>query len=188
MGCDNSGITFYARRLVALLLMASFAAPAARAEATYAGISYARAESEDLETGNAGLVIGRSPAKGMGVEAFYLVTIDEDEVSAGRLDADVTIDTYGLFVTYKTGTDDFNGYLKFKGGVAVVDLEFDFGEAGSLDDDTSGFAYGISFGALVGNGALEFSYLILPEFDDFRGIDVDAEVDLLGITYQWNIQ
>ena len=145
-----------------ILLIAAFVMPAARAEGTYAAIGYGQLKSEDIETGNIGLVIGSSPNKGVGFEFFYAPT--------------------------KTATDDFNGYFKIKGGVAVVDLEFDFGDIGSIDDDTSGLAYGFTFGTQIGSGALEITYLILPEFDDFDGIEVDAEVNLFGIFYLWNFE
>ncbi|HUV20601.1 MAG TPA: hypothetical protein VMZ32_02340 [Gammaproteobacteria bacterium] len=92
-----------------------------------------------------------------------------------------------MLVYYKTGTDDFNGYLKIKGGIAKVDLEFDFDDIGSIDDDTSGLAYGIAFGMSTASGALEITYLVLPEFDAFQDIEVDAEVDMLAISYLWNL-
>lgn len=169
-----------------ILLTALFAMPAAQAEGSYAGIIYGQVTTEDVDTGNLGFVIGSSSDKGVGFEAFYAPTIDEDEISAGPFDGDITIDTYGILVYYKTDNDAFDGYLKFKGGLAVVDLEFDFGNAGSLDDDTSGFAYGIAIGTRIGNGGLEISYLVLPEFDEFEGIDLDAEVDMFSISYQWD--
>ncbi|MCP4982833.1 MAG: porin family protein [Gammaproteobacteria bacterium] len=173
---------------IAILLIALFAMPMAQAEGTYMGIGYGRAKSEDIETGNLGFVIGRSPDKGAGFEFFYAPTIVEDDISSGPLSADITVDSYGILVYYKTGTDDFDGYLKIKGGVAVVDLEFDFDGIGSIDDDTSGFTYGIALGFQMGSGALEISYLILPDFDDFQGIEVDAEVGMFSITYQWNFE
>ncbi len=173
---------------VAILLIALFAMPTALAEGTYAGIIYGQAKSEEIETGNLGFVIGRSPDKGGGFEFFYAPTIAEDDVSAGPFSADITIDTYGILAYYKTGTDDFDSYLKIKGGVAVVDLEFDFDDIGSIDDDTAGFTYGIAFGFQMGSGALEMSYLILPEFDDFQGVEVDAEVDMFSIAYQWDFE
>ena len=86
------------------------------------------------------------------------------------------------------GSDDFGGYVKLKGGVARVNLEFDFDDLGSVDDDTSGFAYGLTFGTRIGGGNLEFSYVVLPEFDEFQGIEVDADVDMLGIYYLWEFQ
>ena len=172
--------------LFVILLIALFAMPTAHAEGTYAGVIFGQVESEDIKTDNLGFVIGSSPDKGAGFEFFYAPTISEDEVSAGPFDADITIDTYGILVYYKTGTDDFDGYLKVKAGIAVVDLEFDFENLGSIDDDTSGLAYGIAFGTRIGSGALEFTYLILPEFDDFQGIEIDANVDMFGISYQWD--
>ncbi len=173
---------------IAILLIALFTISTAQARGIYAGIIYGQAESEEIETGNLGLVIGRSPDKGAGFEFFYAPTIDEDEISEAPLSADITIDTYGILVYYKTGTDDFDTYLKLQGGIAVIDIEFDFGDIGSIDDDTSGFAYGIAFGIQMDSGALEITYLVLPDFDDFQGIEVDAEVDLIGISYRWDFE
>jgi hypothetical protein len=158
-----------------------------RAEGTYAGIGYVQLRSEDLDTDNLSLVIGKSPDRGLGFEFFYAPTYSKDDLFLDPLDVDVTIDAYGLLAFYRTASDDFNGYLKPRAGFARVDLEFDFGDPGSLDDDTSGLAYGITFGTEIGSGALEFTYLVLPEFDDFQGVEVDAEVDMMGIFYQMNI-
>ncbi|MCP4392445.1 MAG: outer membrane beta-barrel protein [Gammaproteobacteria bacterium] len=169
-----------------IFLSALFAVPAAHAEGNYAGILYGQVKSEDIDTDNLGFTIGTSADKGAGFEFFYAPTLNEDEISSGSLEADITIDTYGLLAFYKTDDDVFGGYLKFKGGIAVVDLEFDFGDDGKLDDDTSGLAYGIGIGIRTGRGALELNYLVLPEFDDFRGIDVDAEVDMFSISYLWD--
>ena len=170
----------------ALLLAIQLAATAVRAEGVYAGLGYAQLTSDDLETENLSLVVGTSSKHGLGFEFFYAPTYSEDDFSAGPFDVEAAIDAYGMLVYYKTAADDFNTYLKLKAGMARVDLEFDLGDFGSLDDDTSGLAYGFSFGTRLGEGALEFSYLILPEFDDFQGIEVDAEVDMLGIFYHWD--
>ncbi len=168
---------------VLALLCAQFVIPTASADNTYFGLLYGQATSEDIDTENLGIQFGRSPDKGVGFEFFYAPTIDEDEISAGPISADISLDTFGLLVHYKTGADDFGGYIKLSGGVAVVDLEFDFGDLGTLDDDTSGFAYGLAIGTRLGQGALELSYLILPDFDEFEDIDVDAEVDIFSISY-----
>ena len=169
-----------------LILGSLLAATAARAEGLYAGFGYAQLTSEDVDTENLSIVVGTSRDRGPGFEFFYAPTYSEDDLSAGSFDVEVSIDTYGMLVYYKTASDDFNTYLKLKAGMARVELDFDFGDLGSVDDDTSGLAYGFSFGTEVGNGALEFSYLVLPEFDDFQGIEIDAEVDMMGIFYHWN--
>lgn len=169
-----------------LLLVAAITAAPARAAGTYAGFIYGQVSSEEIDTENFGFVVGTAQEKGGGVEFFYTKTVAEDEFSLAPFDVEVTIDTYGLLAYYKTGTDDFDTYLKLQGGLAVVDLEFDFGAIGSIDDDTSGLAYGAAFGFRIGDGALEINYLVLPEFDDFEGIEIDAEVDFIGISYRWN--
>jgi hypothetical protein len=177
----------YAAVCNGLILTALLCTAEARAEGAYAGIGYAHLHSEDIETGNLSLVVGNSPKSGLGLEFFYAPTISKDSLKVDPYDADVTADAYGLLAYYKTASDDFNGYLKLKAGYARVDLELDFGDIGSLDDHTSGLAYGISFGTEIGNGALEFTYLILPQFNEFEGIDVDAEVDMTGIFYHLNV-
>jgi hypothetical protein len=186
MGYRDRRATRFAAIFGTLLLIAQLAVPAARAEGAYAGLGYAQLTSEDVETENLSLVVGTSPDRGLGFEFFYAPTFSEDDISADPFDVEATIDVYGMLVYYKTASDDFNTYLKLKAGMAKVELDFDFGELGSLDDDTSGLTYGFSFGADVGNGALEFSYLVLPEFDDFQGIEIDAEVDMIGIFYLAN--
>ena len=187
MGYSDRRASRHAMVFGGVILTALFALSEARAAGAYAGIGFARLSSEDLDTDNLGLVVGNSRDRGPGLEFFYAPTYSKDNFSVDPFDAEVTIDAYGLLAYYKTASDDFNGYLKLKAGIARVDLEFDFGDIGSIDDDTSGLAYGISLGTQIGNGALEFTYLLLPEFDDFQGIEVDAEVDMMGIFYQWNI-
>lgn len=187
MYCKDRRASCRAAACSSLLLIAQLAATEARAEGTYAGFGYAQLTSEDIETGNLSLVVGTSPDRGPGFEFFYAPTYSEDELFADPFDVEVSIDAYGLLIYYKTATDDFNTYVKLKAGIARVDLDFDFGGIGSIDDDTSGLAYGFSFGTRIGDGALELSYLALPEFDEFQGIEVDAEVDMLGIYYHWDI-
>ena len=170
-------------KLATLMLTGLLAAPLAHAEGNYAGAFYGQVESEDIETGNLGVLIGTTQPSGLGFEAFYTFTIDEDELSEGPFTAEASIDAFGLFATYTVG-DDF--YVRGRAGYARVELEFDFEGLGSVDDDTSDFAYGIGAGIRTANGALEFTYLVLPEFDEFLGIDVDADVDWISIGYNFN--
>jgi hypothetical protein len=173
------------RQLFTILLISLFTIPLAYAEGSYAGIMYGKVDSEEIDTGNLGFVIGSTQDSGFGFEGFYSLTIDEDTISLGSFTADISIDTYGLLAVYKTAGSP---YFKGKAGFAVVDVEFDFEGLGSVDDDESGFAYGFAVGAQLGNGSLELSYTVLPEFDDFQGIDVDADVDMLAINYLWNFK
>lgn len=173
------------KNLIALILL-SFVASVTAAETeqqNYVGILYGQVESEDVETGNIGFVLGSTLEQGFGFEVFYTTTIDEDEISSGPVKADISTDTYGILATYKFGN---KVYFKVKGGYAVVDLEFDFDGFGSIDDDTSDFAYGVAVGAQFDTGSLELNYLVLPEFDEFQGLDVDAEVDMISIGYNWD--
>ena len=171
-------------KIILLLVTAAFTAPVTQAENQgYAGAFYGLVESEDVETGNLGILVGSSWNNGVGIEFMYSFTINEEELSEGPFTADVSIDTLGLYATYTAG-EEF--YLRGKAGYAKVDLEFDFEGLGSIDDDTSDFSFGVSFGYRTTNGALELTYLVLPEFDDFQGIEVDADVDMLSIGYNFN--
>jgi hypothetical protein len=172
--------------LSSLIVIGLLTSPVIHATGNYAGIAYGQVESEDLETGNLGFIIGRSSEKGLGFEFFYMTTVSEDSISSGPFSADVSIDTYGIFGVYRSAIDVYSTYFKARAGLAIVDLEFDFGDLGSIDDDTSGFAFGIAIGHRIGNGGLEFAYTVLPEFDDFDGIEVDAEVDMLSLSYYWD--
>jgi len=71
MDYKNSHVIQNAKACIAILLIAQFAMPVARAEDTYAGISYGQLKAEDIETGNLGFFLGRSPGKGVGFEIFY---------------------------------------------------------------------------------------------------------------------
>jgi hypothetical protein len=172
--------------LISLILTGLFFMPATYAQGNFAGVSYAQLESEDVETGNLVLAGGHITEKGIGFEVFYALTVSEDSLSTGPFSADITLDSFGILAVYKTPTDVYDTYLKVKGGFAKVDLEFDFGDIGKLSDNTSGFAFGIAIGTRVGPGALEFSYMVLPEFDEFEGLDIDAEVDMLSLGYLWD--
>jgi len=172
--------------LTGLILIGLFISAATSAQGNFVGVGYAQLESEDVETGNLVLSGGHITEKGFGFEVFYALTVSEDSLSVGGFSADITLDSLGVLAVYKTPTDVYDTYLKVKGGFATVDLEFDFDELGSLSDNTSGLAFGIAVGTRLGPGALEFSYMVLPEFDEFEGIEVDAETNMLSLGYLWD--
>ena len=172
--------------LTGLILTGLFISAASYAQGNFLGVGYAQLESEDVETGNLVLAGGHISENGIGFEVFYALTLSEDSLSEGGLSADITLDSFGVLAVYKTPTDVYDTYLKVKGGFATVDLKFDFDNLGSISDDTSGLAFGIAVGTRLGPGALEFSYMVLPEFDDFKGIDVDAETDMISLGYLWD--
>lgn len=172
------------RQLVALLLSGMLAAPLAQAENTYAGVFYANVESDDIDvkTGNLGITVGSVPDSGGGFEFFYAFTVDEDEITGGGLTADVSTQVLGAFAMYKTPGDY---YAKFKAGIAYIDMEVDIDGFGSADDEATNLAYGITLGTRLGFGALELTYLVLPEIDEFEGIGIDAEFDMISLGYNW---
>ena len=169
------------RNLVVTLLAALLATPLAQAEGPYAGVLYGLVEYDDIETDNLGLVISYNWDNGVGFDFDFSKTLSEDSVSVNGLSGDASLDSWGLFATYRTAG---KLYLKGKLGYAVVDREFD-GDI-DIDDSAAGFAYGIAGGMVFGDGALEVSYTILPDVD-FQGSDVDDDVNTLALRYHWNL-
>jgi hypothetical protein len=56
------------------------------------GVFYGQIESEDVETGNIGIVLGGIADSGLGFELFYNLTVSEDEISVNGVEvADATI-------------------------------------------------------------------------------------------------
>ena len=172
-----------ARTTLILLLLGLLATPLARAEGGYGGVLFAKLETEGSDTGNLGVQAGIREANGIGFEVFYAATVAKDSNSFSGFEFETSIDAYGLLGTYQTPGDT---YVKFKAGIAMVAIEFDLEDASSEDDDESGFAYGIGVGTAIGKGQLELNYLVLPEFEEFQGTDVDADVDMLSLSYLWD--
>jgi hypothetical protein len=139
-------------------------------------------KAEDIETGNLGIALGSIADHGFGYELFYSFSIIDDEDSSNGLDFEADTDVIGLFVVYQTpGTV----YFKGKVGYGFANITFDFDDADSIDDSTEGFSLGLAGGVAVGDGAIEVTYYRFPEFDDFDGVDVDADVEMLNVTYLW---
>lgn len=107
---------------------------------------------------NAGVVLGyrfSRPIGGIGgsssIEFEFTTSVDDGDVSGTGTTWDVN--TYALFFTYSTpGTVYFKGKL---GGMAT-----DVSSSNSfVDNDASGFAYGVGFGVKVGQkGKIELEY------------------------------
>jgi hypothetical protein len=179
------------RNLFAILLIGFTASTLVQAETTYVGLMYGQISVDDqdssfaVETDNVGIVLGGIADSGLGFELFYNLTISEDKISVnGEEVAEATMESYGVMIVYQTPGEL---YVKAKGGLAAVELDFDVsGASGSFDDGSTGVVYGAAVGYQIGNGALELSYLVLPEFNDFEGLDFDADVNLLSLGYNWN--
>ena len=171
------------RSALILLLLGIFASPLLQAESSYGGILIGQIEADDIDTGNLGLMGGITASNGFGVEAFYASTVAKDSDSFAGFELETSIDAYGLLGTYQTSGDT---YVKFKAGLAIVQIEFDLENASGEDDDESGLAFGLGAGTKIGNGVIELNYLVLPEFEDFRNTSDDAEVDMISLSYLWN--
>ena len=179
------------RNLFAALLLLLVTSTWVQADTNYAGLSYGliNVEEQDssfeAETGNLGIVVGGVANSGLGFELFYNFTVREDDISVnGNEVAEARITSFGVLGVYQSPGQV---YFKGKAGFAVSDLDFDIdGAAGSFDDDASGIAYGVAVGVQIGEGALELTYLVLPEFKDFEGLEFDADVALINLGYHWN--
>ena len=173
------------RMIAALLLACLFAAAPAQAENYYAGVFYGQVESDeiDVETGNLGLTFGSVAESGLGFEVLLALTVEDDEIGSGVLTADASTSIAGFFAMYKTPG---NYYAKIKGGFAHIDVEIDFDNFDTASDNNTDIAFGLTLGARFGNGALELSYLVLPELDEFEGANIDADFDMLSLGFNWH--
>ncbi len=64
-----------------------------------------------------------------------------------------------------------------KSGVALHISKLTLDGSGTVDDATSGFSCGATVGMTFDKNAAGLSYRVLPEFDDFEGLNLDADVD-----------
>ena len=169
--------------LKAMILASMLVSPMAVADNTgYGGLSFGRVDSEDIYTGNLGIVLGGIVENGFGYEFFYSFTVaDYEESSGGTYDSAET-DTVSLFAVYQTPGD---AYFKAKAGYSYVSFTFDAGDGSKTSDSTEGFSYGIAGGMAIGDGAIELSYYWFPEFDEFDGVSVDFEVEMINFAYIW---
>lgn len=174
---------------IAVLVITLVAAPQAlaegieaQAENIIAGVTLGRVSTDESDTNNLGFVAGYVPSGGYGFEFFYLKNMSDDSVSVSGISGDVKTDTWGIFGVYKS-TGDI--YLKGKFGYGVVSVDFDPDEAGKVSDSESGFALGLAVGTTLGPGDLELSYTMMPDLGEFDNTDVEADTDILAVTYLW---
>ncbi len=169
---------------IAVLVITLVAAPQALAEDILAGVTLGQVSTEESDTDNLGFVVGYSSTEGYGFEVFYLKTIEDDSVSVSGFSGDVSTDVWGIFGVYKSPGDI---YLKGKFGYGVVSMDFDGDGGGEFADSESDFALGLAVGATLGPGDLELSYTMLPNLDDFEDTDVEADTDIIALTYLWHL-
>jgi hypothetical protein len=168
---------------IAMILSSMLLSPIAMATGTYGGLSIGQVKIDDIKTGNIGIVLGDIAENGFGYELFYNFTVDHDDDSIDGVDIEAETDIVSFFVVYQTPGDI---YVKGKLGYAIVSLNFDVEDDGSVSDTEKDFSAGIAAGMLIGDGALELSYYRFPEFDEFDDIDVDdGDVDMINLTYLW---
>jgi len=178
---------------IAVLVITLIVAPQIQAEGPFAGITLGLVSGEESDTENLGFVAGHSPAEGFGFEVFYLKALSEDNANVSGLSGDISTDTWGILGVYKTaGATYFEGvgdiYFKGKVGYGVVSVDFDVDGGSSIEDSASGFALGLSVGTTIGPGDLELSYTMLPDLGEYSEGDVDADTDIIAVTYLWYLQ
>jgi hypothetical protein len=167
---------------IATILASALHAPSALAGG-YGGLAFGQFSSEDIDTYNLGIALGSINESGLGYELFYAFSVIDDEDSSNGVDIEADSDVVALYVVYQTPGDV---YFKAKGGYGYANITFDIEDQGSSSDSTAGFSYGLSGGISVGDGSLELTYYVFPDFDEFNGVDVDAEVELINLTYLWS--
>jgi hypothetical protein len=163
-----------------LVILASLlVSPMSVADTAYGGLSFGRVTVDDIETGNLGIVLGGIADNGFGYELFYSFTVVDYDKSSNTFETD-TINLYGV---YKTPG---KVYFKAKAGYSYTNITFDPEDDDRVSDSTEGFSYGLAGGIGIGDGALELTYYRFPDFDNFEGLSIDEEVDMINLAYLWN--
>jgi len=170
---------------IAVLVITLIVTPQIQAEGPFAGITLGLVSGEESDTENLGFVAGHSPDEGFGFEVFYLKALSEDSANVSGLSGDISTDTWGILGVYKTAGDI---YFKGKVGYGVVSVDFDPDGGSNIEDSASGFALGLSVGTTIGPGDLELSYTMLPDLGEYSEGDVDADTDIIAVTYLWYLQ
>lgn len=168
---------------LATILASALVTPAAMATGPYGGLAFGQFSSEDIDTGNLGIALGSINESGLGYELFYSFSVIDDEQTSNGITTEADSDVIGLYVVYQTLG---NVYFKAKAGYGFANITFDIEDADSIDDSTDGFTYGLGGGISIGDGSLELTYYRFPDFEEFDGVDVDAEVEVINLTYLWS--
>ena len=170
-------------QIIATILASALFSPMALGAGAYGGLAFgAVSVDDDIDTGNLGIALGSIAESGFGYELFYAFSVIDDEDSSNGVDIEADTDVLGFFVVYQTRGDV---YFKGKLGYGFSNVTFDIEDQGSVDESEDDFSFGVGVGFPIGEGALEVSYYRFPEIDDFDGVDVDAEVEMLNLTYLW---
>ena len=170
------------KHFIAMILASVLVSPMASAVGPYGGLAFGQFSSEDVDTGNLGIALGSIAEHGFGYELFYSFSIIDDKETTNGIETEADSDVIGLYVVYQTPG---NVYFKGKAGYGFANITFDIEDQGSVDDSTDGFSYGLAGGVSIGQGAIEVTYYRFPDFDHFDGVDVDAEVEMVNVTYLW---
>ncbi len=168
------------KHFIAMILGSMLVSPMAVAEGSYGGLSYGQVYSDDIHTGNLGIVLGGIAENGFGFEFFYSFPVIKYEFNSGNIYDSAEMDTMALFAVYQTPGDT---YFKAKAGYGSVNLTLDYGDDGNSTDTTKGFSYGIAGGMAIGDGAIELTYFWFPDFDEFDGESVDNDAEMVNFTY-----
>jgi hypothetical protein len=170
------------KHFIAMLFASMLVSPVAQAAGTYGGLSLGQVQIDEIDTGNLGIVFGNIAESGFGYELFYSFTVRADKETLNDTETTAETDIIGLFLAYQTPGDI---YLKAKLGYAFVSLKFDAENMGSTSDTAEDFSFGLAAGTFIGDGAIELSYYRFPDFEEFDGINIDEEVEMLNLTYFW---
>ena len=170
------------KHFIAMILASMLVSPMAQAAGSYGGLSFGQVQIDDIDTGNIGIVFGDIAENGFGYELFYSFTVLDDNETQNNLETSAETDIIGLFLAYQTPGDI---YLKAKIGYAIVNLKFDVEGQGSTSDTTEDMSFGLAVGTFIGDGAIELTYYKFADFENFDGIDIDEDVEMLNLTYFW---
>jgi hypothetical protein len=171
------------KHFIAMILASMMVSPMALAVGAYGGLAFGQLSSEDIDTGNLGIALGDIADHGFGYELFYSFSAIDDESTVSGVTVEADTDVIGLFIVYQTPGDV---YFKGKAGYGFANITFDIEDQPSIDDSTEGVSWGLAGGVSIGEGAIEFTYYRFPDFDNFDGVDVDAEVEMYNFTYLWS--
>ncbi len=72
------------KHFIAMILGSMLVSPMAVAEGSYGGLSYGQVYSDDVYTGNLGIVLGGIAENGFGFEFLYSFSVVDYEFSSGN--------------------------------------------------------------------------------------------------------
>lgn len=169
---------------IVVIMLTLVTSPQALAENIFAGVTLGQVSTKESDTVNLGLTAGYTSTEGFGFEAFYLASTNDDSASVSGVSGDISTDVWGIYGVYKYQSSQ-DIYVKGKLGYGVVKIGFDVNGGEHFEDSESGLSYGLAVGTQLGPGAIELSYIKLPNLDDFDNSGVEADTDIIALTYLW---